>query len=207
MRHRLFAISVYHGHVPDNDLLKKLLIPFVEENKSRSKVHIDWFTDKLISSYGDKEIESVLSNDDNPIGKELRNQYVTVLDDFFDEDYGFKFKGMWYNYYTDGEWQEQHDHLSQTSKIDVNHFSCIHFLNYDKTRHNSVTFIDPLWRTRCHSLEFKSHNYFPKIDPEVSEGEFIMFPSYLAHEVKWGKPTPDYPRITISFNIEVVKYG
>ena len=33
-----------------------------------------------------------------------------------------------------------------------------------------------------------------------------MFPSYLEHEVKAGPPTPEYPRITISFNIRLNKH-
>jgi len=35
----------------------------------------------------------------------------------------------------------------------------------------------------------------------------IMFPSWLEHEVKAGPPTPDYPRITLSFNIKMHRYG
>jgi hypothetical protein len=33
----------------------------------------------------------------------------------------------------------------------------------------------------------------------------LMFPSYLKHRVPAGKPT-EYPRITISFNIKMLKY-
>ena len=35
----------------------------------------------------------------------------------------------------------------------------------------------------------------------------IMFPSYLEHEVKSGRPTPDNPRITISFNLNLFWMG
>jgi hypothetical protein len=35
----------------------------------------------------------------------------------------------------------------------------------------------------------------------------VMFPSYLEHEVKAGPPTPGNPRITISFNIKMLRYG
>ena len=34
-----------------------------------------------------------------------------------------------------------------------------------------------------------------------------MFPIYLEHEVKSGPPTPEYPRMTISFNIRITKFG
>ena len=34
-----------------------------------------------------------------------------------------------------------------------------------------------------------------------------MFPSFLRHSVYPSPPTPDYPRITISFNVVVSEYG
>ncbi len=205
MRHTIFPVSVYHGHVPDNDLLKKLLIPYIEETKDSNQIPVDWMTNKVNTSFKNEEIEKGLTDDIR--GKELKDQYTKVLDDFFDKPYGMKISGIWYNYYVDGEWQEQHNHLSSPLHTNVTHFSCIHFLSFNPEIHNSVTFLDPLWRIRAHSLEFKSHEYHPKIDPPITEGEFIMFPPYLEHEVRKGKPTPDYPRITMSFNIEVLKYG
>ena len=55
--------------------------------------------------------------------------------------------------------------------------------------------------TRSHSFEFASHEHEDIHAPNISEGDIIMFPSYLEHEVKAGKPTPNNPRITISFNL------
>ena len=205
MRHTIFPVSVYRGYVPDNDLLKKLLIPYIEETKDSNEIPTEWLTNKVNTSFSNREIEKGLTNDTRD--KELKDQYTKVLDDFFDQPYSMKMSGIWYNYYTDGEWQEQHHHLSSPLFTNVCHFSCIHFLSFDEENHNPVSFIDPLSNIRCHSLEFKSHEYYPKMYPELVEGEFIMFPSYLEHEVKKGKPTPDYPRITISFNIEVLRYG
>ncbi len=205
MRHTIFPVSVYHGHVPDNDLLKNLLIPFIKETKDSNQIPTEWMTNKVNTSWQNEETCRKMVEGSR--GKELISQYTKVLDDFFDEKYSIKISGVWYNYYVDGEWQEKHNHLSIPLHTDIAHFSCIHFLSFDKENHNPVTFVDPLKDIRCHSLEFNSHGYYQKVSPHVTEGEFIMFPSYLEHEVKKGKPTPDYPRITISFNIEVTKYG
>ena len=57
--------------------------------------------------------------------------------------------------------------------------------------------------TRSHSFEFESHHHDDLHYPDISEGDMIMFPSYLEHEVKAGKPTPNNPRITISFNLQL----
>lgn len=203
----IFPVTVYHGVVPDNDLLKKTVLPFIEETKDSNKIPLAWFTNKVITSHGNEKIEQTLIKDDNPIGEELKNQYMNVVDDFFDKPSSIRFHSMWYNYYVNGEWQEQHDHLSGADCFITNHFSCIHFLSFDKENHNSVTFIDPLLMIRSSSFEMSNNNYLSKLNPIVDEGDFLMFPSYLSHEVKSGIATPEYPRITISFNVEVMKYG
>ena len=33
-----------------------------------------------------------------------------------------------------------------------------------------------------------------------------MFPAWLEHEVRPGKPTPDYPRISMAMNIKILQY-
>ena len=53
----------------------------------------------------------------------------------------------------------------------------------------------------------QSNGYTSKYLPKVAEGDIIMFPTYLEHYVKQTKPTPDNPRITVSFNIVVTRYG
>ena len=86
-------------------------------------------------------------------------------------------------------------------------FSCIHFLCYDKEVHSPVVFKDPISLIRSHSFEFASHKHDDGHKPDISEGDMIMFPSYLEHEVKAGRPTPDNPRITISFNLNLFWMG
>ena len=70
-----------------------------------------------------------------------------------------------------------------------------------------MTFSDPLGLIRYHSIDLKSANYSEKYNPSVVEGDLLMFPSYLEHEVKSYPPTPDKPRVTISFNLTVTSYG
>ena len=56
-------------------------------------------------------------------------------------------------------------------------------------------------------MEMDSNHYRNRYYPKVTEGSLIMFPCYLEHFVKKGPPTPNYPRITIAFNLTVTKYG
>ena len=207
MRKDLFSIPIYHGSVADNDRLKSVVIPFINDaNKAVSKSPPEgWLTNNLITSFDEPEITKKLIADDNEIGKEIHSQYVKVIHSFFDgEDYEAKLKGVWYNYYDKGEWQEAHTHVGLFN--DPTHFSCVHFLAYDPHNHAPLSFLDPLVTYRSHSVILKAEKYCAKYSPPIKEGDFIMFPSWLAHEVKPMPPTPRNPRITISLNLQLLKY-
>ena len=205
-RKEVFPISIFHGGVEDNNKLKELIIPFVENTKNdrNNEIPNGWLTNDLTTSFNNGEVNKVLLDDNHEIGRELRGQYFNVLNQFFDDNFEVKLQGMWYNLYRNGEWQEAHTHLGGLAPI---HFACIHFLSFNPQIHTPVCFLDPLVTQRALSLEMQSNRYSEKYRPRVKEGDFLMFPSYLPHEVSPSAATPDYPRITLSFNIEVLKYG
>ena len=84
------------------------------------------------------------------------------------------------------------------------HLACVHFLSFDPSIHSPLVFTDPLSAIKSSSFE---SGYSEKCTLKVEEGDFLMFPNYLLHEVKAGLATPEYPRITVSFNIRMLKYG
>ena len=203
-RKQIFPVSYYQGQVENNDRLKQQLLPHINFKKNKVKVPEGWSTTKIITSIeNDKANEFLYDNE------ELSNQYINVIESFCDDDYIIEIDEIWFNYYVDGEYQEQHSHIDcagdQRRKGDklTPTFSCVHFLCYDKEVHNPLTFKDPMSMTRSHSFEFASHEHEDIHAPDISEGDMIMFPSYLEHEVKAGKPTPNNPRITISFNLKL----
>ena len=203
-RKTIFPVSYYHGKVENNDRLKQKLLPDINLKKNKVKVPEGWATTKIITS-----INSDRANDFLYESEELSNQYLNVIESFCDDDYVIEIDEIWFNYYIDGEYQEQHNHLDSAADIRRKNeklsptFSCVHFLCYDKEVHNPLTFKDPMSAIRSHSFEFESHNHNDVHSPNISEGDMIMFPSYLEHEVKAGKPTPNNPRITISFNLKL----
>jgi predicted 2-oxoglutarate/Fe(II)-dependent dioxygenase YbiX len=202
-RRELFPITIFQGSVENNEILKELTIPHIKSTKNISNSAPDgWFTNKIITSFDKEELNKNLTEGD--VGDELRRQYLKVLSSFFDDYWEISITNLWYNYYENGEYQEDHTHVSVLNDI---HFSCVHFLSYDSNIHAPLTFNDPLRLTRNFSMEMKSNRYSERYNIFPKEGDFVMFPSYLSHEVKPGKPTPQYPRITISFNINVNSYG
>ena len=207
-RKQIFPVSYYQGQVENNDRLKQQLLPQINFKKNKVKVPEGWSTTKIITS-----IENDKANDFLYNSEELSNQYINVIESFCDDDYVIEIDEIWFNYYIDGEYQEQHNHLDSAMEVRTKGekractFSCIHFLCYDKEVHSPVVFKDPISLIRSHSFEFASHKHDDGHKPDISEGDMIMFPSYLEHEVKAGRPTPDNPRITISFNLNLFWMG
>ena len=203
-RKQIFPVSYYQGQVENNDILKGQLLSHINLKKNKVKVPDGWATTKIITSINsDKANEFLYDNE------ELSKQYLDVIESFCDDDYIIEIDEIWFNYYIDGEYQESHNHIDDPSdprrkfEPTTPTFSCVHFLCYDEQVHNPLTFKDPMSVARSHSFEFASHEYQDTHAPNISEGDIIMFPSYLEHEVKAGKPTPNNPRITISFNLKL----
>lgn len=202
----IFPISFFHSKVENNDEIKKLLVSKIEEDSKELPIPDGWITNKLKTSYsGEKPGKEIFFGEDNTYQTILEKKYAKCLDSFFDATYTIMIDEIWYNCYTDGEYQETHDHLN--GPFNRCHFSCIHFLSFDKSRHKSTLFCDPLEKIRSTSLEFNRNGYDSAYAPNIEEGDFIMFPSYLSHYVEPSACTKDYPRITIAMNITVLQYG
>lgn len=195
----LFPISFYHGKVSNNQRLKDLILPYIESvRKDLPDAPIDWFTNRMITSYGNDEISSIFY-DGGVISEESQKQYVEVIESFFKHRVEFDVVSTWFNYYDNGEYQEAHSHMG--GPFTPIHFSCVHFLAYDPEVHSPLTFIDPLLTLRSCALEL--NGYSEKHMCMVEEGDFLMFPCYLDHEVSPSLPTPGNPRVTVTLNIKV----
>ena len=202
----IFPVSFFHSKVENNDEIKNLLVSKIEEDSKELSIPEGWITDKLKTSYsGEKKGKEIFFGEDNTYQTILEKKYAKCLDSFFDATYTIMIDEIWYNCYTDGEYQEPHDHLG--GGLDKCHFSCIHYLSFDKTRHKSTNFCDPLNKIRNLSFELNRNEYELTYTPDIEEGDFIMFPSYLDHFVEPSISTEDYPRITIAMNIGLLQYG
>ena len=199
-RIEIYPISYYKGNVEDNEKLKGMIMPFVEKTKDDCQTPEGWLTTNITTSFENDEISRNLSDN-----VELKRQYFNVIKRFFDEKFTVQIDEIWYNSYSNGEYQEAHNHVGDP--INPTHFACVHFLSFDPEIHAPLTFADPLALIRGHSIDMNNTNYSEKYCPPVTEGDLLMFPSYLEHEVKAGRPTPGNPRITISFNLNLFWMG
>jgi len=194
-RKTIFPISFYQGQLENNEKLKQELLPHIDATKFRANGN--FINDKIITTYGQEDVNQFLYQ-----SSELKRQYYDMIKSFCGDDYTIGVSDVWYNYFHNSEYHEIHDHVSES--IDKKcQFACVHYLCYDKKVHKPVYFQDPIYLLRKHSVEFDSHDYSEEFWPDINEGDLIMFPSYLLHRVEANKPTPNNPRITISFNIEL----
>ena len=201
----IFPLTYYHVSLRENDMLKDTLLDKIVEDAKELEIPKGWFTDKLMTSFdGEPEGKEIFFGEDETYQNMLIEIYTEALNKIFDREFKIAIDEIWYNVYVNGEYQEEHDHLGS---IGGAHFSCIHFLSFDRENHQPVVFRDPLRQLRNLSLELDRNKYDDFWIPDVDEGDLLMFPSYLSHEVKPGKPTPDYPRVSIAFNFKVLYYN
>lgn len=194
----LFPVTVFQTQVKNNNLLKKVLTKDILNSAKNLEVPETWITDKILTSF---------TEDSNIIERNkflLENTYLDSISEIFDREVEVDIKKIWYNIYLNGEYQEEHDHLGGI--FNQAHFSFIHFLCFDERDHKPPEFRDPLSQLRNLSLELDSNKWGEVYVPKVREGDLLMFPSYLQHSVPAGNKT-SYPRITLSFNISVTRYG
>ena len=208
-RRDLFPVSIFHGAVENNQQLKTLLMDRINRTKDLDDAEppSGWTTDNLKTSFDSDRINKFVFGDENDeLKDDIIQQYLKTLDGFFDKPLNIDLSEIWYNVYENGEWQESHRHISQGYN-DPAHFACVHFLAFDREKHQPLSLYDPLSLHRALGFEFDSVKQPEKVDLNIREGDLLMFPSWMEHEVRPGKPTPGNPRITVAFNITVKDYG
>lgn len=202
----LFPIHIFQAHIKENELIKEELSHAIDNyrDKGDSKVPEGWLTDNLLTSFDADNFNFKLFSE-SQVTQRLYEKYILK---FFDRPTKVNVLDMWFNYYSDGEYQEVHTHVQPDMFAPRPHFSCIHYLKFDPEVHQPVVFNDPIGILRqTNSIELDSNNYNDEYEPQLREGSIIMFPPYLEHYVPKSEPTPDNPRISVAFNIILTEYG
>lgn len=200
----LFPIHIFQNNIKENHILQNEVFEKIQYlySKNNLKIPSGWETDKLFTSFNYADLNLQIFNNSR-----CQREYYRYCEKFFDLNVQLGIDNLWFNYYTNGEWQEIHSHTGNSVFQYPATFSCIHFLKFDPRIHSPVVFVDPYEPLRNVSLEMASNRYQSKYSPNIKEGDIIMFPSYLQHFVPKGQPSPNNPRITIAFNLQVLEYG
>ena len=203
LAYNIFPVTIYKTRIKDNDFLKEKIVSGVEAALPELDSPEDWATDNLKTSFeGEPKGKEVLVGKNNVL---LKKYYSDAISEIFDREITWEIAdNIWYNYYEKGSYQELHEHIADPfQKI---HFSCIHYLSYDREVHTPAEFQDPISVIRAHSLTLDKDFVGDFYIPQVEEGDLIMFPAYLQHRVLPQKVS-NVPRITLSFNFRLLRYG
>lgn len=201
----IFPIHIFQTNIRENVLIQDDILSLIESFYKKHKLNVPngWLTDNLFTTFDRREVNHYLFHNNSRV-IEWYTEYITK---FFDKQVEFEIDDIWLNVYANGEYQEEHTHLTPDIFIPRSHFSCIHYLQFDSEKHVPVTFVDPIDTLRYNTLEMESNQYTDRWSPKVNEGDLLMFPTYLKHFVEKSNPTPDKPRISVVFNIRILRYG
>jgi hypothetical protein len=184
---RLFTIPVAKLFVPETEALKQQFMPEMlrRYRERRYQTPVNWETDRVHTSFESERKDWIM----DPMPAAYRKLVL-------------QFAGnrparvqLWHNlYWTGQEYQERHHHIPC-------HFSFIHFLAFDKAEHRPPVFYDParLIKAHCQLGSLPPEVWEDRAQIEVSEGDALVFPSYLEHYVPPGAYRN--PRITVSMNV------
>jgi hypothetical protein len=202
--YNLFSIPLFHKNIAENPSVKEKLLPKILEKSTLTKgTPPGWDTTKINTSFGHTEINDDLFQNN----EQLNNIHVNCISEFFSYTkipIKFVIYERWYNLYHTEDFQEEHHHISRTSFL-PSAASFIHFLSFDPKFHNAPTFKDPSFLLRLQHPESTFTQYSATFSPEVNEGDFLIFPSYLLHSVKsYSSKSLTIPRVTISGNVRLI---
>lgn len=197
MIYRIFSPFYYKGKVKNHDRMRSELAPHIEEsyNKNPNNQPKSWSC-KVHTSYleTDEKLE------------EIKQMYYENIVEFLQEinfpKCRIDIERAWFNVYREGQWQEVHNHFGGK---DGTYFSAVHFLKYNKTKHTSLVFNNTnSTLLQPFTLGRESHiDYWDIKHPlNIEEGDIIIFPSTLDHQV-YPQETNE-SRITISFNVRAL---
>lgn len=187
---------IYWDKVSDHQEIKEKYLPLILETNSKVEKRNKWRCE-VTTSYMNDDINNTLF-DDHFIQTVVWKKFDEFLENkpphisIPKESY---IQNIWYNYYTPGQYQEIHQHLSAhnivTEKGLISQlFSGIYLI--DLQEKNKTVFYQPGPLPSMPTPES-----YTITTEHIEEGNVIFFPSSTPHYVL----PCENPRVTISFNI------
>lgn len=131
------------------------------------------------------------------------NEFIQRVQPYFSslsykEEGALKFSDPWMNVYSKGCYQEAHQHMSGHHQLDYCYFSKL------PEGSGKFGFWNEQFRLYC-SNQLQEVMNLDVVEwgfPEVKEGDLLIFPSFLTHQVTYH-PIDDV-RVTVSGNAKVI---
>jgi len=108
--------------------------------------------------------------------------------------------GLWYNIYHKNQNQERHNHLNTHNGR--NFWSGIYYnKNSSPTTFYPLSLMHRTSKFDGYENSIVKDSFYDYVNIDVNDGDVIIFPPYLEHEVILNKNFSDEMRVTFSFNI------
>ena len=196
----IFSPFLFQKQLQGHSDYKNNLLPTIFEEyfkKNGSNTEGEWGCD-CFTTFFDRDFATY-----EPLKLEIQQLVRKMFEELDMKPFAYAVEQMWFNAYGAKQSQEVHCHTGPS-------FSGIYYLQFDPEVHKATTFMNPIrWG------ESKRHNRFWSPDlwnsnslyhhyhePQVTEGDMIVFPSEMDHYVQpfFNSSTL---RVTCSFNIFV----
>lgn len=206
MIQNLFSIPIWKKNILITPSIRKNILNQVEnsyaENKNIFAKDNFWNCNVCSSYFSEDHIDysSLLCY--------FKNEYEEFCKDLNLYNHSYRISNIWFNYYLKGYNQECHNHVSSK---ETTAFSAVYFLKLNQS-HPKITFFNTsnihiYYHSNenllnIHDTKNIKHSFcYERFEYDVVENDFIIFPSFLSHEVPIQKN--DDARITISLNFSV----
>tara|TARA_Y100000361_G_scaffold42641_1_gene36720 strand:+ start:211 stop:789 length:579 start_codon:yes stop_codon:yes gene_type:complete len=169
---------------------RKQILNAIDKSNTDYKLDGSYFTDFDIDTWAKRQNgDASLKSNDTPYCHEVWNLLFNDVSALFDQ-MGMKLKKsttpvMWSQKYYAGNLHGIHNHGAYG-------YSCILYLKFNPKVHKATRFYSPFNHFLTGDLLC--------FDPQVEEGDLIMFPSTIAHESQTQDSSEE--RMILSFNIK-----
>lgn len=102
---------------------------------------------------------------------------------------------MWYNAYSNSQFQHMHKHSNQNNMM----FSGVYYMKFNEAEHSATRFYNPHFEIDFTKVQ---DNQFFVTKPALKENDVLIFPSDVGHDVE-EQNSKDL-RITVAFNVACV---
>lgn len=102
---------------------------------------------------------------------------------------------MWYNAYSNAQFQHMHKHSNQNNMM----FSGVYYMKFNEVEHSATRFYNPHFEVDFDKVR---HNPLFVTKPKIKENDVFIFPSDVGHDVE-EQNSKDL-RITIAFNVACI---
>ena len=187
----IFALPFYQGKVKSHKETRKIVLEYVDSIMEDERCYLESAGERVFSDYR-------LGND--PAGKRYKDAVIAAVTpnirEFADRVGGKQFQmgQIWLQNYENHCFHNTHHHWPAL-------YSFVYYVRFDPKKHTGTTFHHPC-RLQTQIYQMRNLQAETLFQPKVKEGDMVIFPSFLDHNVPMNES--DSPRTIVAFNFDMV---